>query len=42
MVVALNDEQEAIAQSNEVTVTITGGVTIGVQIPMRMPLVIRD
>lgn len=39
-VVALNDEQTLIAQSNEVTVTITGGITP--KFPILLPLIMRD
>ena len=39
-VVALNEEQMLIAQSNEVTVTITGGITP--KFPILLPLVRRD
>ena len=42
MIVARNDDLETIAQSNEVTVTIEGGMGEGGLMPMHLPFVIRD
>ena len=39
MIVARNNEQETIAQSNEVTVTITGGVPVDEHIWLLLPFV---
>lgn len=41
-IVARNNDLETIAQSNEVTVTITGGVSEGPLIPIHLPFVIRE
>ena len=41
-IVARNDDLETIAQSNEVTVTITGGVSEGLLTPIHLPFVIRE
>jgi hypothetical protein len=42
MVVARNEEEETIAQSGEVTVTLTGAPPISVPLALHLPLVWRD